>query len=172
MKKFNFLLSFILISLNGLCQDDTTTVRHDDVYEIHDLHKLRTGFGPVIAYRGFGGHFLEAGITAATGSHGIIGVELTYMDNLKKGDEHISGYSIGKYTGFLFFETGINGTLFTDYKSSRFFLRPYLGFGLGGIATFGYGYNFCFGKNIYKGEVPRHEFRLVFRLPFGTYIFG
>ena len=170
MKKLLFYI-FCLISFVGFGQKDSTTYNPEEEYIVYEVHMLRNGVGPVIAYRGFGSHFLEAGITVAAGGHGIIGLELTYLDNLKKGEAHISGYSIGKYTGFAFLEVGINGTLFTDYKSSRFYLRPSLGFGFGGIATLGYGYNFCFGKDIYKGNVPRHEFRLVCRLPFGMGIF-
>ncbi len=76
MKIFLFYFIF-LISFQGFGQKDSTSFNPEDEYVIHEIHTMRTGFGPVLAYRGFGSHFLEAGVTLAGGGHGIIGFELT-----------------------------------------------------------------------------------------------
>jgi hypothetical protein len=161
----------VLFFIFGFCctgrgQADSTTIKSDSTY--FPLNRGRSGMGPIIGYRGFGNHFLEAGITyAEVAGHGGAGIELSYLSNLKTGDEHLSAYSFGWYSGFLFFEKGINGTVYTDYKKARLYLRPYLGLGIAGIATVGYGYNFSIGKNIFKEQISRHEIRLIVRFPFG-----
>lgn len=121
--------------------------------------------GPVAGYRGFKNSIAELGFTIAAIGHGIVGYEVSYLNNLKQGDENLSGISMGFYKGFAFFETGINGTIYTNFDQSQFCVRPYIGIGVGGIITLGYGYNFSPGKTHFKEQISPHEFRIIGRIP-------
>ena len=100
-------------------------------------HTIVEGINPVTGYRGVGNHFLEVGITKYGATHGIVGLEASYLNNLKTDQENISGLSLGYYSGFAIFEAGINGTLYTNFDAFNLFVRPSFGLGVGGIITIG-----------------------------------
>ena len=126
-------------------------------------------FGPIVGYRGFGNSFLELGLTNASGGHGIVGFEYSFLNNLKSGDANLSGFSMGYYKGFAFIETGIIGTVYTNFNYSNLYIRPHLGLGIGGIVTLCYGYNFSIGRNHFKEQISPHEFRAIARFPIGLF---
>ncbi len=125
------------------------------------------GIGPTFGYRGASNHLVELGVTYAEAGHGVVGYDLAYVSNLKKGADHLSGYSFSFFSGFAFIETGINGTLYTNYEKYRLYIRPNMGIGIAGISTLSYGYNFSMGKNVFKEQISPHELRFIIRLPFG-----
>ncbi len=158
----------ILVGLISYCvgQSDTTNSTNYNV-----INKSPIGVGPVIGYRGFNNSLFELGFTIAGSGHGIVGHEFSFLNNLKQNNDNLSGFSLGYYRGFAFFETGINGTVYTNFDQSSLHIRPFLGLGLGGILTLCYGYNFSLSKNHFKDLISNHEFRLIARFPIGTYIF-
>jgi hypothetical protein len=130
---------------------------------------VQSGIGPILAYRGFNNHFLEVGITRAWASHGIGGIELSFLSNLRGKDERLHGYSFSKYLGFAFFEVAATGTLYTNYQQAKLYITPSIGLGIGGIATVNYGYNFSLGDSWINDRISRHEIRIVLRYPFGIF---
>lgn len=162
MKPTILILFYLLISLSSFTQttDDTLFV---------NPHDATDGVGPIAAYRGFNNHFGELGITYAGFGHGVVGHSFSYLTNFKSKDEHLSGFSVEYYRGFAYFEVGINGTVFTNYKNLSSYIRPFIGLGFGGIYTLGYGYNVPIGHSYFKNEINRHEFRLIARLAYGPF---
>ncbi|MDG1260317.1 MAG: hypothetical protein P8H59_08030 [Flavobacteriales bacterium] len=127
------------------------------------------GMGPLIGFRGFKSNLLEVGAVISQIGHGVEGVEISYLNNLKFDDDMVSGISAGYFRGFAFFEAGVLGTYYFSKDARGFYARPHLAFGYGGILTIGYGYNIPFFNADMKEQVARHEIRLIARWAIGAY---
>lgn len=162
MKLYIFALAFsAALCSTILAQKDSAKVDTTFIIEPYN----NTAIGPIIGYRGFSKSFGEIGIALAAFGHGVVGYELTYMNNFKKSADNISGFCFGLYKGFAIFETGIQGNLFTNFSESKFYLKPFFALGIGGVATFGYGYNFTLGDKFMSDFMNPHEFRVILRIP-------